>query len=559
MYTRCDDVNGCPLATAVFHQLMTRLKAEPAVASAVQLVTFSFDPQHDTPELMREQREMHTNGTTFDWHFVTTASTAVLAPMLDAYDQTVLRHKDEAGNSTGAYSHILRVFLIDTERRVRNIYSVAFLHAETLANDVLTLLSQNDRAVTVPDNDASTHGSGDVKTGSGSDSNTTWTQDLMARSGQPANLLDLAHEPSLGLPRLSVPLGSELTAERIELGRKLFFDRRLSLNNTFSCAMCHIPEQGYTSNELATAVGVEGRTVRRNAPTLFNVAYVKRLFHDAREFSLEQQVWSPLLASNEMANPSIGYVVEKLQGLEDYTGLFERAFDGRRPDMQTIGIALASYQRVLISANAPFDRANFGSQREAMSASQWRGLELFRGKAGCTSCHLIGNESALFSDDRLHNTGIGYRGTMMPTPAWRTIQIAPGVQVEVETASYAASAERPPSDLGRYEVTQDPADRWRYRTPGLRNVALSAPYMHDGSLATLAQVVKFYDQGGVPNPTLDPLIRPLNLTSQERGDLVAFLAALTGDRTATLVRDAFAAPVGDTRARTSSSALITTR
>ena len=549
MYTRCDDVNGCPLATAVFHQLMNRLKARPELSDAVQLVTFSFDPEHDTPALMGKQRSMHTRGSSFDWHFLTTASNDALAPVLDAYDQTVMRRAKGTDSSAGPYSHILRVFLIDRERRVRNIYSVAFLHADTLASDVLTLLSESITPDKRTTDNSPTHGPGDVKRGYESANYTTRTRDLTARSGQRANLLQLTQTPTLGLPALSVPPGSELTAERISLGRKLFYDRRLSLNNTFSCAMCHVPDQGFTSNELATAVGLEGRTVRRNAPTLYNVAHSRRLFHDAREFSLEQQVWAPLLAENEMANPSIGYVVEKMRGLDDYLERFERAFDGRGPDMHTIGIALSSYERTLVSGNAPFDRAYYGNERGAMSESQWRGLKLFTGKGRCASCHLIGTDSALFTDHAVHNTGIGYSRSMKPIPATRTIQIAPGVQVAVKTESYAASAEKPPNDLGRYEVTQDPADRWRYRTPGLRNVALTAPYMHDGSLATLSDVVEFYDRGGIPNPTLDPLMAPLSLTERERKDLVHFLEALTGDSVTTLVADAFAAPVGDTKAK----------
>lgn len=548
MYTRCDDVNGCPLATAVFHQVMDRFKARPELADRVQLVTFSFDPEHDTPELMGEQRSMHTMGSAFDWHFLTTASTAALAPVLDAYNQTVMRRANATDDSTGPYSHILRVFLIDRARRVRNIYSVAFLHADTLANDVLTLLSEAEAPVDRTTDKSLTHGPGDVKSGYESADYTTRTRDLTARSGQRANLLQLAQAPTLGLPALSVPAGSELTAERIALGRKLFYDRRLSLNNTFSCAMCHVPEQGFTSNELATAVGVEGRTVRRNAPSLYNVAYSRRLFHDAREFSLEQQVWAPLLAMNEMANPSIGYVVEKLRRLDDYSERFEQAFGGRGPDMHTIGVALASYERTLVSGNSPFDRAHFGNEQEAMTASQWRGLTLFTGKARCTSCHRIGTGVALFTDHAVHNTGVGYARTMNPTPATRTIQVAPGVQVTVKTDSYAASAERPPGDLGHYEITQDPADRWRYRTAGLRNVALTAPYMHDGSLATLADVVDFYNRGGIPNPTLDPLMAPLGLSDRERLDLVHFLEALTGNSVETLVTDAFAAPIGDTQA-----------
>lgn len=548
MYTRCDDVNGCPLAMAVFHQLKNRFGADENLRDAVQLITFSFDPEHDTPEVMAKQRAMHTRDGAFNWRFVTTSSDETLAPILRGYDQTIMRRPEAAGVSAGPFSHILRVFLIDEQRRVRNIYSVAFLHADTLANDILTVLAENPGLSTPVRYNSAVHGPGDVKTGYQSGDYVTRTRDLTARTGAPASLLKLTREPMLGLPPMKAMPGSELTVERIALGRKLFFDRRLSLNNTFSCAMCHVPEQGFTSNELATAVGVEGRTVRRNAPSLYNVAFAQRLFHDAREFSLEQQVWSPLLAHNEMANPSIGYVVEKLKRLADYTNRFEAAFAGSGPDMQNIGIALASYQRTLVSGNSPFDRAHYGGDLDAMTPSARNGMALFKGKAGCVSCHQIGAEAALFTDHGVHNTGIGYLRAMASTPETRMIQVAPGVQVEVATESYAASAEPPPSDLGRYEVTQDPDDRWRYRTPGLRNVALTAPYMHDGSLATLTEVVEFYDRGGVQNPTLSPLMKPLGLSATERRDLVAFLNALTGERVETLVADAFAAPVGDTRA-----------
>lgn len=161
-----------------------------------------------------------------------------------------------------------------------------------------------------------------------------------------------------------------VTKAQIKLGRRLFYDRRLSFNETFSCAMCHIPEQGFTSNELSTAVGVEGRSVRRNSPTIYNVAYVSRLFHDARESTLEQQVWGPLLARNEMANPSVGHVIDKIESLAAYDGLFETAFAGKKPGMETIGAALAAYQRSLVSANSPFDRWFYANEPGALSEQQ---------------------------------------------------------------------------------------------------------------------------------------------------------------------------------------------
>jgi cytochrome c peroxidase len=309
--------------------------------------------------------------------------------------------------------------------------------------------------------------------------------------------------------------------------------------------MCHIPEQGFTNNELATAVGIEGRTVRRNAPSVYNVAYPERLFHDGRETRLEHQVWAPLLAHNEMGNPSIGSVLERIAGLRDYDGLFEAAFRERGLALETLGMALASYQRTLVSGDSPFDRWHYGGDPSAVSESARRGFGLFTGKAACSVCHPLGADHALFSDGAFHNTGVGYATSMGATSRVQRVQVAPGRYLEVDRAIVDRVSETPPSDLGLYEITQDPADRWRYRTPTLRNVALTAPYMHDGSLATLRDVVAFYDRGGVPNEVLDPLIRPLGLGAAEIDDLVAFLESLTGSDVDTLVADAFAAPVGE--------------
>lgn len=345
--------------------------------------------------------------------------------------------------------------------------------------------------------------------------------------------------PPLGLPEVPLPPDNPLTPARIELGRKLFLDRRLSHNGTLSCAMCHVPEQGFTSHELATPIGLEGRSLRRNAPTLYNVAYATRLFHDGRETSLENQVWSPLLARNEMGNPSVGYVIEKIQTLPDYEGLFEQAF-GRGPDMLTVGQALAAYQRTLLSGNSPFDRWYYGKEAGALSREAQRGFEVFRGKAGCTACHLVGENYALFTDNAFHNTGVGWARSM-GIKGKRSVRLAPGLTVEVEE-KMLQDFEPPIPDTGRFEVTFDPRDRWAYRTPTLRNVALTAPYMHDGSLATLEEVVAFYDRGGIDHPLRDPRLKPLGLTAEEQQALVAFLKALTGDNVERLAREARAAP-----------------
>lgn len=389
------------------------------------------------------------------------------------------------------------------------------------------------------------YGPGDVKTGYASADYETRSISLLQRTGKPGDLLRVITALPLGLPEIPVPETNPITTEKIQLGRKLFFDRRLSHNETISCAMCHVPEQGFTSNELAMAVGIEGRTVRRNSPTIYNVAFFNNLFHDGREISLEHQVWQPLLAANEMANPSIGLVIEKIRSLPDYDGMFEEAFSGRGPGMETIGMAIASYERVLVSANAPFDRWYFGKEEKAISRAAKRGFQLFTGKAGCAACHTINDQYALFTDNSFHNTGLGWQMSQDSRPAEYAVQLAPGVKVQIPTGIIDQVSEPPPSDLGRYEVTQDPADRWHYKTPSLRNIELTAPYMHHGIFPTLEEVVAFYDRGGIDNSLLDPLIRPLGLSLAEQADIVEFLKSLTGDNVEMLVRDAFAAPVGD--------------
>lgn len=366
---------------------------------------------------------------------------------------------------------------------------------------------------------------------------------LQARRGQEADLPAVLERLPLGLPAVPVPDYNPVTADKVRLGRKLFFDRRLSANNTISCAMCHIAEQGFAQNELKTPVGIEGKSVRRNAPTIYNVAYLKRIFHDGREISLENQVWGPLLATNEMGNLSIGMVIERIRSLADYDGLFAQAF-GSEPDMRSIGMALASYERTLVSADSPFDRWYFGKEKTALGESAQRGLTLFNGKARCSACHTIAQETALFTDNDFHNTGIGYLATMRPIDTELVIMLAPGQAERVETDLLQSTGTEQFRDLGRYEVTNLPADRWRYRTPNLRNVALTAPYMHDGSLPSLRDVLLFYNQGGAPNEVLDSLISPLGLNDAEIDDLLAFLRSLTGANVATLVADAFAAPIG---------------
>ena len=377
-------------------------------------------------------------------------------------------------------------------------------------------------------------GRGDERGGYDSAEYVTDSRRIGALAGESGELPALVSAPPLGIPPL--PGASHATPAGVNLGRRLFFDRRLSFNGTLSCAMCHVPEQGFTQNELRTPVGIEGRSVKRNAPALYNVAFRTTLFFDGREENLEQQIWSPLLAANEMGNPSVGTVLRRLRELGDYDADFQALY-GEGIGMETLGRALAEYQRALLSADSPFDRWYFGGKADALPESAKRGFALFVDK-DCSGCHQLQEGYTHFTDDDFHNTGLGFRRAMEPN---RRVQLAPGVFVDRKDDIHVPRL----SDLGRYEATGQPKDRWKFRTPSLRNVAVTAPYMHNGSLATLADVIDFYDAGGVPNEGLDPRVRPLGLAPEQKQDLIAFLDSLNGSNLDALAADARLAPIGD--------------
>lgn len=360
-----------------------------------------------------------------------------------------------------------------------------------------------------------------------------WAQRAAARaSGAP-----------LGLPPVPQPDYNPPTAEKVALGRKLFFDRRLSINGTMSCAMCHVPEQGFANWEVASAIGVEGRSVKRNAPTLINVAYMAPLFHDGRDAALETQFIGPIVARNEMANPSAGLVVARLHNMPDYPALFEAAF-GAPASLDRIGEALAAYQRSLTLGASGFDQWLYGGQSAAISPAAQRGFALFTGAPGCASCHPVGDSFALLTDLQFHDTGYGRmrEALRQHPPESVPVQVAPGVVHHVRREIVAAVSATREADLGRYEVTEDPQDRWKFRTPSLRNVAITPPYMHDGGFSTLAEVLAFYNEGGAGLPGQDPRIRPLGLSAGDLDDLEAFLRALTSDGVACLVAEARSHP-----------------
>ena len=281
IYASCSDVNGCPLATRTLQNLGRALQKQPELAAKLRILTLSFNPIHDTPERMAAYGS-GLNATGLDWQFLTTRSEQQLQPIVDAYQQSLQKIYDANGQFTGNYAHLLRVYLIDSQQQIRNIYSVDFLNVENLLSDIQVLLAPAVDSPAKPDAAEIRLGPGDDKVRYQAADYQTRSLALDQRQGQAANLIQFALKPPLGLPKLAVPADNPLTTAKIALGRQLFYDRRLSLNNTFSCAMCHIPEQGFSSNEMATAVGVEGRSVRRNTPSLYNVAYAQLLFHDGR-------------------------------------------------------------------------------------------------------------------------------------------------------------------------------------------------------------------------------------------------------------------------------------
>jgi cytochrome c peroxidase len=317
-------------------------------------------------------------------------------------------------------------------------------------------------------------------------------------SGRPIGAVVEIKAP-LGLPPVPIPADNPPTAETIALGRKLFYDTRLSKDNSLACASCHNPNFAFT-DRLKLSKGMGGMIGIRNAPTLLNAAYSPLQFWDGRASSLEQQAAAPIANPVEM-DQSHKVTVSKISGDLSYRAEFAQAFGPGPVTLGKIEESLASFERTLLSGNSPFDRYEFGGDKKALSTAAIRGMEIFRDpkRGNCAVCHTIDKTYALFTDGKFHNTGAGVNG------------------------------EGEFTDLGRYSQTKLEADKGAFKTPTLRNVALTGPYMHDGSLKTLKGVVDFYAGGGNSNPDLDKEMKVIHLPGQDRTDLVEFLQALTGD------------------------------
>ncbi len=338
--------------------------------------------------------------------------------------------------------------------------------------------------------------------------------------------VSLAAGLPLGLPEVPVPKDNPMNSDKIVLGKKLFNDKRFSADGTVSCATCHQPDMAFTDG-LRVSKGIKGLTGTRNAPTVVNAVYYSAQFWDGRVESLEEQAKGPLTNPVEHGLKSFAPVIVTVKNDKDYRDLFHKAF-GIKPDQITIdhvAQAIAAFERTVTSGDSPFDRYQYGNDKNAMSQAAIRGLEVFRVKGRCVDCHTIGQTSATFIDNKYHNLGVGFSRIedrlMDLVDAYQNSKHS-----EQEQDAEILSSESI-SELGRFTVTLDPSDLGRFKTPTLRNVAVTAPYMHDGSMDSLEEVVEFYNQGGEDNPMLDGGIRPLRLTEQEKSDLVEFLKALT--------------------------------
>ncbi|HVA49180.1 MAG TPA: cytochrome c peroxidase [Pirellulales bacterium] len=302
--------------------------------------------------------------------------------------------------------------------------------------------------------------------------------------------------PPLGLPKVFWPEDDAYSKHKAELGWLLYFDKRLSGDSSVSCASCHAPEKAFTDGQ-AVSIGIKGQKGGRSAPTVINRAYSTLQFWDGRAESLEEQAKGPIANPLEMtlekeADKAHEASVARLKAVPGYVRRFKKVFESDKLDIDQVAKAIATFERTIYSGNAPFDRYQEGDKK-AMSEAQVRGMDVFYNKATCDACHIGFN----FTDGSFANIGIGM--------------------------------DKRGPDLGRYLVTGREEERGAFKTPTLREIEHTGPYMHDGRFKTLEQVIEHYDDGGIKNKYLDQRIKPLKLTKQDKSDLVAFLKALNGE------------------------------
>jgi cytochrome c peroxidase len=325
--------------------------------------------------------------------------------------------------------------------------------------------------------------------------------------------------------RAAMPPDNPQTAEKIALGEKLFFDGRLSADTTVACSTCHDPAHAFTDAR-PTSVGIRGCVGQRNAPTILNALYNQTQFWDGRARTLEEQAALVIVNPSEMGQPSIEAAVSQIAAIGEYQQAFRRVF-GRAPNSIDLPRAIASYERSLYSFDSPFDHFIAGDKK-AINESASRGWEIFNTRGGCNKCHALSDQNrdvTFFTDNDFHNIGIGiirHNVVLLACRAEKLIDSGNAVAVD------QAAIQTDMSALGRFLITKKQPAIAAFKTPDLRNVLMTAPYFHDGSQATLWDVLDHYNKGdGLQNPYLDEDIMPLALTETDIDDVVAFLASLT--------------------------------
>ena len=353
-----------------------------------------------------------------------------------------------------------------------------------------------------------------------------------------------APKPPLGLPPLVIPEGNPQSPEKVKLGHKLFDDKRFSSTGEVACESCHSPRKAFTDSPLRTSEGIKvnGKplTGTRNAPTVVNAAYFTSMFWDGRAADLEDQAQHPFLNPVEMNLPSHDAILKIVRSDPAYVAAFEQVFGkkGASVTMKEVTQAIAAFERTKISGDSPFDRYYFGGEAGALSEQQKRGFDLFVNKGRCVSCHVIEQTTALFTDNRFHNIGVGINGVQNDVPALAGEFLK--AKATLSEVDKKVLADKRTSELGRFAISRSFEGLGGFKTSTLRNVAVTSPYMHDGSIKTLRDVVVHYNNGGVTkegdpvNDFLSSGIRPLLLTEPEIDDLVAFLEALTSPEYASL-------------------------
>ena len=342
----------------------------------------------------------------------------------------------------------------------------------------------------------------------------------------------LVNAAPLGLPEVPIPADNPQSDAKIALGDRLYHEERFSADGKVSCATCHAGEKAFTDHR-AVSKGHNGLLGTRNAPTVINTAYMQTQFWDGREPDLEGQSKQPPVNPVEGGLPNHDALLKIIRDDATYVKAFKEVFGVNKKGITIdhYAKAVASFERTLVAGDSPFDRYQFGGDKSAMNEAAVRGLEVYLGQGRCVSCHIIEHDQALFTDNRFHNIGVGFKNIR-----GRVGEIAENfLKAKNEGADVDVTVLSDPdaSELGRFAVSEDINKIGAFKTSSLRNIELTPPYMHDGSQKTLEDMVNFYNNGGRVksddpfSPFLSGGIRPLNLSDQQKKDLVEFLKALT--------------------------------